>query len=86
MKGANQIITSEIVRIDPELNQKVYKIQDVIVLNGYYVSCEGCLLSDKKNVTVKSFHPIGKINKDSIIIAFEKNNRTGKFRLVDFNK
>ena len=83
VKGTKQIITSESVTIDPILNRKVYKILDVIVLNGYYASCEGCLLSNNKDVTVKSFHPIGKNNRESILSAFEKNYTTGKFRLVD---
>ncbi|MGB5202796.1 MAG: hypothetical protein WBN63_01310 [Eudoraea sp.] len=85
VKGNNQIITSESVRIDTKSNQKVYKILDIIVLNGYYASCEGCLLSNKKNVTIKTFHPLGKTVSDSIIVAFEKNYSTGIFRSVDPN-
>ena len=83
IKGGNQIMTSETVRIDATSNSKVYKIHDIIVLNGFYASCEGCLLSNNKGITIKSFHPIGRKKKDSILLAFEKNNATGKFKPVD---
>lgn len=85
-KGAYQIITSESVRHDPTSHKSVYKIQDVIVLNGSYSSCGGCLVSDKKDHTIKSIHPRGVKKKGSVLLAFEKNNLTGIYTQVDPSK
>ena len=83
VKGRKQIITSESVRIDYKLNKKVHKILDIIVLNGDYSSCEGCLLSNIQDITVLSCHQTGKNNKESILLALEKDNNTGKLKLGD---
>lgn len=82
-KGPLQIVTSESVELDPVSNRKVYKIRDVIVLNGYYASCGGCLVADNKDITIRSFHTIGEKMSESILLAFEQNNSTGKFKQVD---
>ncbi|WP_299769560.1 hypothetical protein [uncultured Dokdonia sp.] len=84
--GTYQIITSEIVRYEPETLKKIYKIQDIIVLNGSYYSCEGCLISEEKDITIKSIHQKSKVKKESILIAFEKNDLTGIYIQVDPSK
>lgn len=85
-KGMYQIITSESVRHDPTSHKSVYKIQDVIILNGSYASCEGCLLSKVKDHTIKSIHPTGVKKRGSVLLAFEKNNLTGIYTQVDPSK
>ena len=82
-KGTYQIITSEIVRYEPNSLKKIYTIQDIIVLNGTYATCEGCLISKVKDYTIKSVHQNGKVKKESVIIAFKKNDLTGIFTQVD---
>ncbi|UWX54797.1 hypothetical protein NYZ99_18735 [Maribacter litopenaei] len=82
-EGDYQIITSESVRIDPDSNQRVYKIQDIIVLDGYYYICSGCYISSKKDYSIKSFHPFGNVGKETALAAFEINKSTGKSMKVN---
>jgi hypothetical protein len=82
IQGGKQIITSEKSWLDKNTNKEIHKILDVIVLNGKYTTCGGCLLSKKKNNRIKSIYPFGTINDDSIIVAFEVNGNTGKFKKV----
>lgn len=84
-KGSYQIITSEIVRYEPKTLRKLYKIQDIIILNGNYSSCEGCLVSEVKDRTIKSIHQKSEVKKESIVLAFEKNELTGIYTQVDPN-
>lgn len=85
-QGTYQIITSESVRHDATTHKKMYKIQDVIVLNGSYSLCEGCLVTEIKNSTIKSIHSKGKNQKETILLAFERNDLTGIYKQVDPNK
>lgn len=85
-QGTYQIITSESVRHDATTHKQMYKIQDVIVLHGSYSLCEGCLLANKKDSTIKSIHPKGKNKKETILLAFERNNLTGIYKQVDPSK
>ncbi|WP_422859999.1 hypothetical protein ACOKFD_03560 [Flagellimonas sp. S174] len=86
VKGDYQIITSEIVTIDPKSFKTTHIIKDIIVLDGNYYGCEGCFISNKKDYTIKSFHPFNNVGKETALVVFEKNNETGKFKLSDFNK
>ncbi len=82
IQGDKQIITSEKLIMDGTSNTEIYEIQDIIVLNGFYRICGGCLLSEKENVSIKSIHRFEKNEIDSFIVAFERNNKTGKYNQV----
>jgi hypothetical protein len=86
IQGGKQIITSEKSWLDKNTNKEIHKILDVIVLNGKYSICGGCLLSKNKNNRIKSIYPFGTINDDSILVAFEVNGKTGKFKKVNPEK
>ena len=78
-----QIMTSEIVEYDEKAHQNVYKIVDIIVLNGYYSSCVNCLSSTREGIRVKTIHPYGNLSEDSILLTFEIPEKTGKFKQVN---
>ena len=86
IKGDLQIITSEITWFDKNKKKEVHKILDVIVLKGKYTTCGGCLLSKKKGNTIKSIYPYGTNDDDAILLAFERNRKTGKYKQVNPNK
>lgn len=83
ISGAYTIYTSEIVSYSKDYGRKTRKILDLIVLQGYYSSCEGCL-SSSNNVTLKTIHPKGNdYTEDNIIVAFSRDNETGKYKKVN---
>lgn len=84
--GDKQIITSEITKIDTITNKEVHLILDIIVLNGYFTICCGCLISKKKNKNVLSIYPLGYTNDDLVLVAFERNGKTGQYKKVNSNK
>ncbi|NQU87819.1 MAG: hypothetical protein HQ541_18890 [Mariniphaga sp.] len=65
---------------------EVHKILDIVVLNGYYTTCESCLLSKKKNNEILTIYPLGTTNDDSVLVAFERNGKTGKYKKVNPDK
>ena len=86
VQNEKQIITSEVSSIDVLTNKEVHKILDVVVLKGYYTICCGCFLSKKKKNDVVSVYPLGHTNDDLMMIAFERNGRTGKYKKVKSGK
>lgn len=86
IQGAKQIITSEKSWLDKNTNKEIHKILDVIVLNGKYSTCGECLLPKKKNNRIKSIYPYGNDDDDSILVAYEVNGKTGKFKKVNPDK
>jgi len=85
-KNNFQIFTSEVVNIDPESGQRVYWIKDIIILNGNFAHCGGCLVTKNPNIEIESFHPLKVKKKGSVLLAYEKNRTTGKFTLVNHKK
>lgn len=83
VQGEKQIITSEITTLNKKSNLEVYKILDVIVLNGYFTTCGGCYLSKKKNNEILTIYPLDTTNNDTILVAFERNGKTGKYKKVN---
>lgn len=83
IKGDKQIITSEKSRIDENTNEQVYTILDVEVLNGKYTLHIGAFLPRKKGNEVLSFHPPGRNDASSVLLALEKSHKTGKFKQVN---
>jgi len=83
VQGDKQIITSETTTLDEQTNLEVHKIQDIVVLNGYYTTCEGCLLPKKKINIILSIYSFGVIDDNSLLIAFERNIKTGKYKRVN---
>ncbi len=77
-----QIYTSEIRKWDASIEKSQYEIVDIIVLNGEFASCEDCYISDLKNVTIKTFHNIDDLNKDTILLAYAKSYDTGLYEKI----
>ena len=86
IKGDKQIITSEKSWLDKNTNKEIHKILDVIVLNGKYTTCGGCLLSKKKGNNIETIYPFGNIEDDLILLAFERNKKTGKYKQINPDK
>ena len=83
--GDYQIFTSEIVETNKKSKRKSRKIKDVIVLRGNYSACEGCLLSDQQNSLIKSIHSLNQIQKETVLVAFKRDNKNGKYtQVTDF--
>jgi len=78
-----QIFTSEVVKTDKQSNVKTRIIKDIIVLKGKYYSCEGCLLSDQKNKTIKSIYLSKQTDTTTVLIAFERDDENGKYRQIN---
>jgi len=83
--GDYQIFTSEIVETNKKSKRKSRKIKDIIVLKGSYSVCEGCLLSDQRNTLIKSIHSSNRIEKETVLVAFKRDNKNGKYtQVTDF--
>jgi len=77
----SKIITSEQITWDDDTKTNIRKILDIIVVNKdlEFSACEGCLIPKKKNYRIKTLHKSDQLTKESIIVAFMRNQLTGKY-------
>ena len=82
MLDGKTLILWELVTANSLTQEKSYEIKDVLYLDGRFSHCGGCFLINKPNVTIESFHQLGEITQENVLLTVEFNEATGKIEVI----